>query len=83
VSDYTFKLSTKGGTLVGLEDMPFRDDDAAIQHAREYLASWAFEIWRGNHFVLSCRPFDWSLGARKLDRRDIHKLLPLLDAKAA
>ena len=85
MSDYTFRLSTKGGVLVGLEDMSFNDDAAAIEHARAYLSSWAFEIWRGDEFILSCRPLHWAPGSRKLDRRSsIYRLsLLLADAEAA
>jgi hypothetical protein len=84
VSDYTFRLSTRGGVLVGLEDMPFKNDAAAIEHAREYLSSWAFEIWHGGEFILSCRPIHWSSGAKKLDRRSIYRLsLLLADTEAA
>ena len=84
MSDYTFRLSTRGGALVGLEDMAFKDDAAAIEHAREYLSSWAFEIWRGGEFILSCRPIHWSSDAKTLDRRRIYRLsLLLADAEAA
>jgi len=60
----------KGEHIVGYENVFSRDDDAAIEKAREILKASKFttiEVWRGNDCLASVAKHD----ALSIDRTDV------------